>query len=118
MNEITALELSSRIVHLLARERACLADVMVALAELHRNEGWHTLGYPSLFYRCSRHLGLAKGSAWRRATGAELLARFPIIAEMLRDGRVSLRSLVKLREVLTEANHAELLAKLAGKSEQ
>src|SRR5262249_245984 len=116
MNEIAALELSSRIVHLLARERACLADVMVALAELHRSEGWRALGYTSLFYYCSRHLGLPNGSAWRRATGAELLVRFPIISEMLRDGRVSLRSLVKLREVLTEVNHAELLVKLAGKS--
>src|SRR5262249_52306114 len=38
------LELSSRIVQLLARERACLADVIVALSELRRDEGWRALG--------------------------------------------------------------------------
>jgi hypothetical protein len=49
---------------------------------------------------------------------ARLIARFPVIAEQLADGRLSIRALVELREVLTEENHAEVLARAEGKSQE
>jgi hypothetical protein len=41
-----------------------------------------------------------------------------VIAGQLAEGRVSIRALVELREVLTEENHAEVLARAEGKSQE
>jgi hypothetical protein len=49
---------------------------------------------------------------------ARLIARFPIIADRLQQGRLSIRALVELREVLTEENHAGVLIRAEGKSQE
>src|SRR5260370_1607161 len=69
-------------------------------------------------YYCVRQLGLSKSCAFRRSETARLIARFPVIADRLAEGRVSIRALVELREVLTEENHPEVLARAEGKSQE
>jgi hypothetical protein len=49
---------------------------------------------------------------------ARLIARFPVIADRLAAGSVSIRALVELRDVLTEDNQAEVLARAEGKSQE
>jgi hypothetical protein len=49
---------------------------------------------------------------------ARLIARFPAIADRLREGRLSIRALVELREILTEENHAGVLSRAEGKSQE
>jgi hypothetical protein len=49
---------------------------------------------------------------------ARLIARFPAIADRLTTGRVSIRALVELREVLTEDNHIGVLTRAEGKSQE
>ena len=55
-----------------------------------------------------RELGLSEAMASYRAAAAELVGRFPQIVELLRDGRLCLTNLIKLRDVLTEANCDEV----------
>src|SRR5260370_38166458 len=76
----------------------------------------HDLG-GQRFY-CVRQLGLSKSSAFRRSETARLIARFPVIADRLAEGRLSIRALVELREVLAEENHAEVLARAEGRSQE
>jgi hypothetical protein len=75
------------------------------------------LGFSSLFSFCTDRLGLTKASAFRRTTAARLLARLPIIAEYLADGRLNLTTLVELRDVLDEAHATEILDRAAGRTE-
>jgi hypothetical protein len=49
---------------------------------------------------------------------ARLIARFPVIADRLAEGRLSIRALVELREVLTEENHSAVLSRAEGKSQE
>jgi hypothetical protein len=49
---------------------------------------------------------------------ARLIARFPAIADRLAEGRLSIRALVELRDVLTEENHARVLGRAEGKSQE
>jgi hypothetical protein len=49
---------------------------------------------------------------------ARLIARFPVIADRLAAGRLSIRAMVELREVLTEENHAGVLTRAEGKSQE
>jgi hypothetical protein len=49
---------------------------------------------------------------------ARLIARFPLIADRIAAGSVSIRALVELREVLTEHNQVEVLLRAEGKSQE
>ena len=73
--------------------------------------------FSSLFSFCTDRLGLTKASAFRRTAAARLLARFPVIAEYLADGRLNLTTLVELRDVLDEAHATEILDRAAGRTE-
>ena len=60
---------------------------------------------------------MTKASAFRRTTAARLLARFPLVADYLADGRLNLTTLVELRDVLDEAHLVEILDRAAGRTE-
>jgi 5-methylcytosine-specific restriction endonuclease McrA len=65
---------------------------------------------------CREKLGLPEGATWRRITAAGLLARFPVAADYMRNGRLWMSTLVALKDVLTEENAADLFEKTARKS--
>ena len=72
---INARVLASRLADLLRRERAAMAEFLVALAEFDRQRSWADLGYPSLFDFLHRELGVSAGAAHYRKTAAELIRR-------------------------------------------
>ena len=112
-----AVALDLRLKGLVQDERKTVAQFVLELAALARDELHRELGYESLFYYCQRQLGLPKSSCFRRTEAARLVNLFPPVAEALRSGSVSLRSLVALREVLNEHNYAHVLARAGGLSE-
>src|ERR1700687_3135413 len=118
MESITARDLDRRLADLVRSERHLVVQCVVDLASFAKLELYRDLGYTSLFYYCVRQLGLSKSSAFRRSEVARLIARFPVIADRLSAGRLSIRALVELREVLSEKNHAEVLLRAEGKSQE
>jgi hypothetical protein len=113
-----ARDLSARLAHLLRREHDAMADFLVALADFDRRRLWVELGHGSLFSFLHRDLGLSKGAAFYRKTGAELVERFPEIVEPLRDGRLCLSSLAELAKVITPENRTEVLARFFHRSKR
>src|SRR5438477_9286592 len=118
MESTSARDIDRRLADLVRSERHLVVQFVVELAGFARRELYRELGYTSLFYYCVRQLGLSKSSAFRRSEVARLIARFPVIEEQLAGGRLSIRVLVELREVLTEENHAEVLARAVDKSQE
>jgi hypothetical protein len=118
MESTTARDLDRRLADLVRSERHLAVQFVVELAGFAKRELYRELGYTSLFYYCVRQLGLSKSSAFRRSEAARLTARFPLIADRLAAGRLSIRALVELREVLTEDNHAGVLTRAEGKSQE
>jgi 5-methylcytosine-specific restriction endonuclease McrA len=118
MESTSARDVDRRLADLVRSERHLVVQFVVELAGFAKRELYRELGYTSLFYYCVRQLGLSKSSAFRRSEAARLIAQFPSVADLLRAGRLSIRSLVELREVLTEENHAEVLARAAGMSQE
>src|ERR1700704_2248234 len=118
MESTSARDLDRRLAELVRSERHLVVQFVVQLADFAKRELYRELGYSSLFYYCVRQLGLSKSSAFRRSEAARLIARFPIVADLLAAGRLSIRSLVELREVLTDENHGEVLARAEGKSQE
>jgi 5-methylcytosine-specific restriction endonuclease McrA len=118
MESISARDIDRRLAELVRSERHLVVQFVVELAGFAKRELYRELGYTSLFYYCVRQLGLSKSSAFRRSETARLIARFPVIADRLAEGRLTIRALVELREVLTGENHAEVLARAEGKSQE
>jgi len=114
-------ESSERIVaylHELRRqERGLLVEFLRYLAEIERRGAALEMGFSSSFVFCTEYLGLTKGSAYRRTKGAKLLGRFPLAAEYLTDGRLSLTTFVLLEDVLDDGDGRVVLDRAAGKSE-
>src|SRR3982750_3888736 len=102
MSRLSAGDLTSRLYHLRATERALLVEFLAYLGELDARKVYLELGFSSTFAFCTDHLGLTRSSAFRRTAAARLLVRFPVIAEYLGDGRLGLTTLVELRDVLDE----------------
>ena len=105
----SARDLSARLAELLQRERAALAEFLVALADFDTKRLWVELGHASLFYFLHRELGLSCGAAFHRKTATGLIQRFPEIVDPLRDGRLCLTSVVELAKVLTPENRDDVL---------
>src|SRR5258707_982073 len=99
MESTSARDIDRRLAELVRSERHLVVQFVVELAGFAKRELYRDLGYPSLFYYCVRQLGLSKSSAFRRSETPRLIARFPVIADRLADGRLSIRALVELREV-------------------
>jgi hypothetical protein len=118
MESTSARDLDRRLADLARSERHLVVQFVVELAGFAKRELHRELGYTSLFYYCVRQLGLSKSSAFRRSEAARLIARFPAIADRLTQGRLSIRALVELREVLTEENHCGVLTRAEGKSQE
>src|SRR5688572_28961674 len=117
LSELSDADLVGRLVQIGRQERGLLVEFLRDLAELDRRKTALGLGFPSLFSFCTEHLGLTKASAFRRTTAARLLARFPLVAEYLADGRLNLTTMVELRDVLDEAHLVEILNRAAGGTE-
>jgi 5-methylcytosine-specific restriction endonuclease McrA len=109
--------LTSRLLQIRKDERLLLVECLGYLAELDRRKAVLSLGYGSLFSFCTEFLSMTKASAFRRTTAARLLARFPVVADYLADGRLNLTTLVELRDVLDEAHLVEILDRAAGRTE-
>jgi 5-methylcytosine-specific restriction endonuclease McrA len=109
--------LTAKLGELLADERQTIVAFVLHLAELERRQLHLELGYPNLFSFCTDHLKLARGSTYRRVTAARLVARYPMIADYLRDGRLCLTTLALLDDVLDDENHPQVLQRAAGRTE-
>jgi hypothetical protein len=110
--------LTSQLGKLLGGERALLIDFLRHLGEMDRRRLCLELGHSSLFAYLTEHLRLSKASAFRRATAARLLARFPAVADLLADGRLCLTTLCLLKDVLSDEGAAEILERAVGRTEE
>ena len=107
--------LLARVTTLTGSHRELTALIVAHLAEIEDRRLHLVAGYSSMFDFCQKKLGFSAGEAFRRILAARLVRRFPVVTSLLMSGRLNLTTLELLREHLTEENHAELFAAVAGK---
>ena len=93
-----------------ANQNSELADLLADIGEYDARRLYSPAGYDSTYRFCVRELHLAEQAAFKRIYVAKLARRFPVIFEMIADGRLHLSGLVVLRRYFTRRNTAELLA--------
>jgi hypothetical protein len=112
-----ARQLVERLSSRLDNEKRELVLFLIELAEFDAKKLALELGYPSTLACLIAELRLSESSACRRISAARLLARFPKIAGYLLASRLTLMSLVALKDVLDDTTIEELLERAAGLSE-
>jgi 5-methylcytosine-specific restriction endonuclease McrA len=111
-------ELLSNVTNLVGSHREITAKLVEYLAAIEDRRLHLKAGFPSLFAFCVRELGLGETEAFRRIVAARLGRRFPVVYSLLASGKVHLSALELLREWLTDENHLELFAAVAGKTKR
>jgi hypothetical protein len=109
-------ELLAAVARLAGHERVVTARLIAHLAEIDRRELHVPAGFASLYTYCREGLGFSEDAAYNRKTAAQVARRFPVVLDMLADGRLSLTAVRLLAPVLTGANHGEALSAATGRS--
>ena len=99
-------------------ERERQVDFLRYLDPFDARRSYLEAGYGSLWQFCLRELALREGAAGRRIGAMRVLREFPALEAPLRDGRLSLTTVVTLRPVLTKETLEEMVARAAFKTDE
>ncbi len=114
ISRLSNAELHARAKKLAAAERGAVADLVEHLAEIDRRRIYCDLGCNSLFEYCVHALACSHGAAYRRIRGARAVQVFPAVGELLREGKLTLESIVLLHPFLDDPDAAALIVKASG----
>lgn len=99
---------------LAAQERVLGADAVAYVAETQRRRLHEDHGWRSMFEYCVQSLHWSEATAFRRTRAARAVLDYPVILEMLYDGRLHIEGVVILYAFLQDADFAALLLKAVG----
>jgi hypothetical protein len=111
-------DLLSSMTKLTGSHRELTAEIVAHLAEIEDRRLHLLAGFSSMFEFCTKALRFSEGEAFRRILAARLSRRFPAVHSLLASGDVNLSTLELLRPWLTDENHGDLLAAVAGKGKR
>ena len=106
--------LLAKVTDLATATRAVAVEMVAHLGELERRGLHRGEGCGSLYGYCIHALKMAEAEANNRIRAARAARRFPVILEMLADGRLNLTSVRLLAPHLTPGNHRALLDEVRG----
>jgi hypothetical protein len=104
-------ELISRTGELAVRGRRVEAALIAHMAEVDRRQLYRGEACSSMFAYATRRLRLSESQAYDRIAVARTSRTFPVVLEMLADGRLTLTAASKLGPHLTRDNAETLLAR-------
>src|SRR5437870_10446542 len=99
-----SLSVLCRFTDLVTDERRLRTELLRTLIEIEDRRIHLELGHSSVFTFLTERFGFSNGSAYRRHVAAGLARRMPSLLRWLEDGRVSLKKLCLLKDVLTKEN--------------
>jgi hypothetical protein len=115
LNDVSLAEALRR---LAAEHRRGTVSLILHLAEFDARRLHLQAGYPSLFAYCTAALRLSEYEAYLRIEAARDVGRFPILAEQLESGSLTLTTLHLLSPHLTEGNLRDLVTSAHGRSKR
>ncbi|MBW2527917.1 MAG: hypothetical protein JRI23_27295 [Deltaproteobacteria bacterium] len=111
-------ELVASLHELVGASRNLTARIVEHLVEIEARELHLAAGCSSLFDYCMRVLGFDEAAAYNRIHVARQVRRFPLLLELIADGRLHLTGARLLGPHLTEDGHRDLLQAAAGKTKR
>ena len=117
-SHLTDDELVAALPALAGDERQLTARLVAHLAEMDKRQIFVPAGYSSLYQYCREALGYSEDAAYTRGVAARVARRYPVILEMLADGRLNVTTVKLLAPVLTDSNCDAVLEEAAGASKR
>jgi hypothetical protein len=111
-------ELLERLSGLLKKARRVESDLVAHIGEVDERRLYARKACSSMFSYCTEVLHLSEHEAYLRINAARLSRRYPVLLEMLADGRLHLSAIGKLSPYLTDANCQGVLARAAHRSKR
>ena len=102
-------QVTRQVVQLNRKQRLVDAELLLYLSELDCRKLYRNHACSSLFDFLTARLGQSEDVAYRWMWGARLLRAFPLVYELLANGRLHLSALMLLKPHLTEENHRDLV---------
>ena len=102
----------------LAQSRRVEWVLVAHIAEVDARRLYANEGSPSMFQYCLEVLHLSESEAYRRIAAARLSRSYPVLLNMLEDGRIHLAGIAVLKKHLTDANHEDVLARATHKTKR
>jgi hypothetical protein len=103
---------------LVQRSRRVEADLVAHIGEVDHRRLYARAACSSMFSYSLEVMHLSEHEAYERITAARASRKYPMLLEMLRDGRLHLSGIGKLAPHLTEENCERLLARAAHKTKR
>ena len=100
----------------LAAERGACAELLADLGEMDVRRLYREDGYASMHDFCVGALGFTSGRAYKRIHVARKARRFPVILDLVAEGKLCLSGAMLLAGHLTEDNARELFREAAGRT--
>jgi hypothetical protein len=97
-------------------DRSTTARLLAHVAEVDARRLYAPAGYPSMFQYCVHELHFSEDVASKRIHAARVARDFPVVFEMLADGRLHLSAVCLLAPHLKSEMAADLLAAAAGRT--
>ena len=110
--------LLDRLSRLLGQSRRVESELVAVIAEVDARRLYAREASPSMFAYCTQILRLSEAEAYLRIEVARASREFPVLLEMLGDGRLHLSGIAKLVPHLTRENIDLLLERATHKSKQ
>ena len=101
---------------LVAKGRENDAKIVAVIAEVDRRRLYLPAGYTSMKTYCIETLGLSEDAAFKRLQVARAVDEFPVVLEMLADGRLHLTGARMVVPHLTSENAVDLLTAVTFKT--
>ena len=111
-------ELLLRLSEVLKQSRRVEWVLVAHIAEVDVRRLYAGEGSPSMFHYCQSVLHLSESEAYRRIAAGRVSRRYPVILDMLEDGRIHLAGISELKAHLTDANYKDVLARATHKSKR
>lgn len=113
---LDAKELLKRVERFAADEQHAVVQFLLHVADVDRRKAYEHAGAATLWDYLHKKLGFPKCQTSLRYHSVRMLRAFPEIASYLADGRLSMTTLVLLKDVLTPENRKTLLDGASRKS--
>src|SRR5262245_3443648 len=97
-------ELLHRLAELVQDSRRVEAELVAHIGEMDQRRLYAHRACSSMFAYCTEILHLSEGESYRRIAAARASRRYPVLLEMLNDGRIHLSGIGKLAPHLTDEN--------------
>ncbi len=107
--------LTAGTLRLVRADRRVSARLLAHLSETDERRLHLKQASSSMFEYCL-HLGMSEDEAGRRLCAAGVAKRFPVVYDLIDQGKLSLSVVCKLKQYLTADNHLEVLSGVSGLS--